>query len=757
MVKTTNTICYPLDVSFNCFGGASWTSSNYINAATTDIKEWGGLGRNTSNVYRTTVIKFTTPTLRSGMTNKKLNIRFSARSNNLSATNTGNFYYRIKTSGPSFSSNSSQFPAADASGVFSGTSTITFTSNTSQRFKFTTSAHNFASNTTYYLWLLSEAPKGGAIGYIQNDSTHGRIELDFECTDTVTYTLISYAGLAHHNGFYSGAKVGVTNSDEAVLTSGYVYCNWSGKNDAFYGREIENNTSWSRMQYGFTLDANTSITSTYRTLYMFHASKSVGNPVYFYPKLSTTDYITTYKIPRFACLIYEGTSTPTLYINRDSTNITIQQPDGWTYDGMSNTSTSTTMNIDIAGESWQADFDGKTYYCIYEKNTEGTYYRGSATPEIATIRSILYGTGQKTTPEIAIVAPPTECASDNTYTFQGFARSPNTISVTYNSLEDAFMDTTVCYGVYSKDFDLIAKSGSLNTGGALKTWTLNQTDGTNYYYGTGQHTTNSEMTYEADFNYNGNIPYTTIAPTGDMEIGGTNYYKLDSILTALEKANNGDTIIVEYEGTDTLTYLDMDGTIYDPVTLRILINNFLYGTKVKLIPSESYPVAYQPPNNNKFLGWYDAYGDKLNFTYDSYYADWTINDMSIRQVSPKLELANDIYYGKNGEWKKAKIYKGINGQWVPVLMRYGKNSEWKNDYSYFNFTAFGARVAYNGQTWADWLASDMNVDYRLQLNDDGVVCQVTSMGLMPVIREGFTEDIYGTDKIIEGAVYKTTL
>ena len=211
------------------------------------------------------------------------------------------------------------------------------------------------------------------------------------------------------------------------------------------------------------------------------------------------------------------------------------------------------------------------------------------------------------------------------------------------------------------------------------------------------------------------------------------------------------------KGTDDLIYLDEDGTEFDRVSLTILVNSLVKEDGVYIDMINGAPIAYIPSSNHKFLGWYDTYGDKLNFVYDPYFANWKINDELIRQVSPKLELANDIYYGKNGEWKKAKIYKGINGQWVPVLMRYGKNSEWKNDYSYFNFTALGARAAYNGQTWADWLASDMNVDYQLQLDNDGVVCEVTSMGLVPIIREGFTDDVYGTDKIIEGATYKTTL
>ena len=749
MATTTKLIHYPMQIQVNCFGGASWYSSSYV-GLNVGVGGHGALGRNSAGTYRTMVIKFTTPSSLKTTTNKKISFRFTARSTS-TAEQTGTFYYRIKTSGPSFTTNSPQFPAADASGVFSGTTSITFNGNAAKEYTITTGAHNFATNTTYYMWLLSEVPSNNAIGYISHDADNP-IEVNFQVTDTVTYTKPGWAGMAAPNGFYSGLKVAACDDSETFFKSGYLYCNWTGRFGSFYRKEIAYNENYLRFNYGISLDADT--TSTQKTLYYFYSPVDLGNPVNYYPAWFVDEYIAA----RYACFVYDRSSKYILYNSRDHANITLDStpPSGYTFKGLATSPTSTGSSVNLP-LSWSSSVDGKLYYCIYNKPINLTYYRGSSTAETATGTSIIYGTGQLTTSALKHSADYLVCASDSTYEFKGFAKNPTSAAVLYNSLSEAAMDTTTAYGVYSKDFEGMNKSGLLQTGGPAKTWSFTQSEGTNTYYGEGEFASNSTLNWNADVSYNGNIPYTSISPTGDANIGGTNYYEQDTVLTMLQKANDGDTIKIEYQGTDDLIYLDEDGAEFARVPLTILVNSLTGRDGVYIDMLDGKPIAYTPSSNYKFLGWYDTYGDKLNFDYNSYFADWRINDSLIRRVSPKLEIANDIYYGKNGEWKKAKIYKGINGQWVPLLMRYGKNSEWKNDYSYFNFTAFGQRTAYKGQTWADWLASDMNVDYQLQINNNGIVCEVTSMGLIPIIRQGFTDDIYGTDKIIEGAVYKTTL
>lgn len=656
MATTTKIIVYPLTISFNMFGGSNWYSSSYQSSSTNLTTEQAGLGRTTGDVYRATVLKFTTPsTFKSGITNKKLTVRFSARSNSSTATNSGTFYYRISKTGPSFTTASAQFPAAGASGVFAGTTSITFTTSY-KRFEITTSAHDFTANTTYYMWLISEPPKGGAMGYVQNNTT-SRIELDFECTDTITYTKINAYGLAHHNGFYSGAKVAIKDTDGNLFTSGYAYCNWAGRGSSFYAQKVENNSNWSRFQYGFALDANTTTTTNYRTLYAFYAPQSLGNPITYYPK----GFITTYNVPRFACNIYCGTSTPTLFVSTSSTTATPSAVSGYTCTGVTSSATGTMPTL-TSPITLNANRDGGTYYAIYTQSSEMYYYRGTATEYSTDVSKILYGTGRTTW---SVTEPTKTCLADSNYSFVGWAANSNKTGINGTLLVDCAKNGFKrVYGVYEKAGGVISSSLAslslaLGSSSVYVPKTVTATDA--YIYGTGLRDGGITTTTYGDVD-------TTCTSNSSATLIGWNTY---STSYQVQYSNYKQGFEAGHSHLYGIYALEENITYYgvDAADVKVLTTTNYYhggGHNTNNIPEEPSLTK----TNWKLAGWGTTSTD---ITPDTWATLW---NNGTRTVYAIWVPDNHIYFG-NSSWKKPKIYYGVNGIWKPAVVRTGVNSTWK--------------------------------------------------------------------------------
>lgn len=158
-------------------------------------------------------------------------------------------------------------------------------------------------------------------------------------------------------------------------------------------------------------------------------------------------------------------------------------------------------SIDYAYSTLQdAANDGyTTVYGVYEKagstsNSTVYYYRGSSIKNSVTKTTVsetayIYGTGLQTggseTSTYGSVS--TNCASDSTYSFQGWATSSSSTSIYSTDAATTFAaGYTTIYGVFKKDSTSSASRVYYYRGSrAMNTVVKTTTVGESYYYGTG--------------------------------------------------------------------------------------------------------------------------------------------------------------------------------------------------------------------------------------------------------------------------------
>ena len=295
----------------------------------------------------------------------------------------------------------------------------------------------------------------------------------------------SSAHLSSYSGFYSGCTLTIG----ANSSYPYIYVG-SAMKGYFYLKATSGNT--------ITIDADR--TSTSKTLYIIRANENLGSSTY-QEYIASVSSPLVYKVPRFACRIYAGSSSGDRYDNL-STNNDLSfalSKTGWDLEGLTTSKTSTSASYNA---SWSASLDGKTFYAIYsyEGSSESEtfyYYRGSSTKHSVRMThtippQIMYGTGQiKTTGSggDSLGSMTTTCASNSSYSLIGWATSSTSTSVRYTDAEDAFnAGYSTIYGVYRK------LGGSSNStcyyyrgNSTRRSVTKTTTTDTAYYYGTGRH------------------------------------------------------------------------------------------------------------------------------------------------------------------------------------------------------------------------------------------------------------------------------
>lgn len=245
-------------------------------------------------------------------------------------------------------------------------------------------------------------------------------------------------------------------------------------------------------------DADRTLTSGYREFQIILSSTELTNGTTLGGTAS--NYVYYFRCPAVVCRIYNGSNAGAEYDSYNDSNLSSSlRKTGWTLEGLTTSSTSTSVTYSA---SWSGSLNGKTLYAIhsYEGGSESEtfyYYRGSSTRYSVkmtnTIPSqVMYGTGQiKTTGSggTSLGSMTTSCASNSSYSLQGWATSSSSTSVSYTDAEDAFnAGYSTIYGVYRKSGSSSNSTCYYYRGsGTRNSVTKTTTTATAYYYGTGQH------------------------------------------------------------------------------------------------------------------------------------------------------------------------------------------------------------------------------------------------------------------------------
>lgn len=254
---------------------------NYKSFTTTTGIGNPGYGLDAYSHHRVIVLKITTPAIPSNAVNCKLQVKIPLY------RYTGGYdtwYYAVSTATPSFSEGGQQEvskPSITGSWyVWSGSSYSTTS--------LSTIVQTLSSSTTYYLWLWSDTPAASYtdMGYFGHGGSVDKITVNV-VYDDMTYYAPSVS-LSGNSGFYGGAILNIESSSSYPVI--YVGNSTSGP----FWRKATSGTSVS-------IDKDTSSTS--KTIYIVRTNKDAGNVIYY------ASTYTTFSVPRFACTIYNMSSS----------------------------------------------------------------------------------------------------------------------------------------------------------------------------------------------------------------------------------------------------------------------------------------------------------------------------------------------------------------------------------------------------------------------------------------------------------------
>ena len=416
----------------NFYYGGTWAASSWN---TSDGYGWAGFGSG-----RYLVLKVTASTASESLTGQ---FRVQVPIYCSSTVSSYPINCGVTTTAPSFSS----APSPPSSYV---TSNVSVTTSYSPCVVYSPSL-TITSGATYYVWLWSTS---SYVGYHGHSGSTGYIYVVGMTNPSVS--------LSGYKGFYSGCTLSVNKS-----SYGYIYVG-NGTYGTFY-RKTTSGTS-------ISIDADTSSTS--KTVYVIRTDYDLGTDVYYGGGIATG-----FSVPRFACAVYNGSSSYTVYSGNSGTFTCSLS--GYTFQGLA-TSSSTT-SVSYSSGQYSTTFNGGVYYAVYTQSTSISYYRGSSTAYTAYPSRYLYGTGSYTS--WALTEPTRTCATDGNYSFQGWSVNGNT-AVNYSTLAAARIDGyTTVYGVYKKassssNTTVYYYRGSSTKNSVTKTTTVADA----YYYGTGSHT-----------------------------------------------------------------------------------------------------------------------------------------------------------------------------------------------------------------------------------------------------------------------------
>lgn len=312
---------------------------------------------------------------------------------------------------------------------------------------FYTPTVTITSGGTYYVWLWSTS---STVCYHAHHSNTGYIT-------AVGYTAPTVS-LSGYKGYYSGCTLSVGNTSYGNI---YVSASPSG-------------TFWRKATSGTSVSIDADTSSTSKTFYIIRTDTDLGESFGYYGGMYTE-----YAVPRFACAVYDGSSSYTVKTGNSGT-ITCSKS-GYTFKGLATSASSASYSA----LSFSSSTNGGVYYAVYTQSTTVTYYRGSSTAYYAYPYRYLYGTGSYTS--WALTEPTRTCASNSAYTFQGWSTSASSTSTSYSTLAAARIGGyTTVYGVYKKDASSSSSTVYYYRGSSTKNSVTKTTSvAAAYYYGKG--------------------------------------------------------------------------------------------------------------------------------------------------------------------------------------------------------------------------------------------------------------------------------
>lgn len=294
--------------------------------------------------------------------------------------------------------------------------------------------------------------------------------------------------LLENKGVYSGTSARVYGTNNYYVYTGG---SWSGYRYWYKGRISGGSCI-------MDIDADSDYRSGYKEFQIILSSTLLTDGQILGDS-SAENYLYFFRCPALVCRIYAGSSSVQTYDSyNDSSLVSALYKSGWQQVGLTTSSTSTSATY---GMSWHTGMDGKTLYAIYSKGATSSqatkyYYRGSSTRnsvQVTTTTSAqyLYGRGSTSggTESTSVGSMTTTCASNSSYSLQGWSTSSSSTSVNYYDAEDAFnAGYTTIYGVYRKNSTSSNSTCYYYRGSSSRqSVTKTTTTATAYYYGTGRH------------------------------------------------------------------------------------------------------------------------------------------------------------------------------------------------------------------------------------------------------------------------------
>lgn len=712
------------------WGSSSWFSST---ASINNKPCFGKFYYNGVYKNRALVLKITTPTYPSNSHTRTLNITVGLRR---TSKGSDNWHCAISTTAPSFSTTSSaQIPTT---WVTSWNSIST--ESAWKTISFNTSSFNFQSNTVYYLWFYSDTPTGNSTtGFFGNN--YGSLPVITVTssystqTSNNTYAKPTNPELYGYSGYYGGAKIEIDTNTS--YPNCYVGTSSTG---TFWKKTLK--TASDGKQY-FTVDADTTTTTSSKTYYIVRAVSSVTASSISAP---STAYQTTYACPRYACQVYCHSQSPIVFRNVNGPSI--PSFDKMTVLGLSSTEDGTSPELAYSWSSNGSKLNGKTFYMIYKGTKTSTYYCGGPTSHTNSITTIYYGKDDYLTEISGSTSSNTfACESDSSYSLIGWTGIIDNIDPEYIDINSATEDEEYVYGVYEKvNFVGSTWGGTIYRGTDNPYyWEADDVYSRAYICGTGQsHIPEGSLShvYRYDTSFDGTdstgLEWRYLGINGDPNSSTILYSDIEN---AIFTGKIPDPAYCVYSQTQSMTYYPQNGGSSNTASTT----NYLYGTGQSTSNRPTEPSLTK--TNWVVSGWGTSTSDT---TSDSWNTLW---DNGIRTVYAIWTPDNSVKFG-NSSWKNVEMYYGINGVWKPVVVRMGVNGEWKGGSKIITFTVGGSvSQAERGMTWFDYCNSSYNTIGFMCSGKDVTV--LAASGFPIELANGKIQ--YGSDLIIANGNYSVVV
>lgn len=718
------------------------------------------LGTNVNGKNRGLVLQFTSPS--TAITNGTLSLKLylvpyyqgtvlnSTYQSTYNCPSSINVNYSISTTKITMSGGGGSYGADQLSNwpKPTGSGSLAITYNGGYNYcTLTLNGVNTEASKTYYLYLIAPFYSGNGypielMGYgtssnpiVQSSSV---TLTSYQPTQTTlgAYNPPGYFNDDNNSGRYGGCSLTL---EQVGSYYNYPYVGWPASNTGDGGNfkwyNGWNTTTNAGIGENATrqLDANTSITALYTTLWYTRVGPDYTNKLSSATSFNNTTYTpnkhTEILIPTYVVRLYQGENSFTRINSLQSGAIAAKEYAGYTFYGINTSSSSTTVSTaNRAGEGltvpWLPAYNGAIYYAVYRGKATLKYNAngGSGAPSNTTSGwGYLYGTGSK--------AAPTATLSSSTptrfgYEFKGWAKSSTATEAQYAAGSSyTFADTTIggnsdnsetLYAVWEQKVFTItynANGGTIPANGlmgqgyttASGTKATRASDGSS---GTTQVTLNTTDFYGIGGDCPTKTGY-TFAGWYTAANGGTQVYNSAGLCVAGTYWNSSNqwiyknnlTVYAHYTAnTYRLTFNANGGIIPTGGNMGTPSTQTQYGTGLASDQKSGWvTVTYDGTSFRNMLndvptragyifnGWYTAasggtqvYSNTGAYIHDTAY--WTeggawkyTNNVTVyAQWVPRVKCWINI----NGTWKLATPYVKVNGTWEQTVPYINLSGTW---------------------------------------------------------------------------------